>query len=261
MSYLHTNQIFSEDPNPNGSPVVLLIHGLGSDHSSWIFQAQALIEKGYRPITIDLPGFGKSKGRHFHWSLEHCCDSCIHVLDEKSISKAIVCGLSLGGVIAQLMTLNYPERVEALILINTFACLRPKQLDEWAYLLKRFFISLLFGKDKQAELVAERLFPADENELYRQEVISQIKEADRDIYKKAMEAIAVLDLRKRIPSIQCKTLVITAELDSTVPPRNQIEMANLIKSARQVFIPDSRHAVIIDQPDLTNREIIDFITG
>jgi pimeloyl-ACP methyl ester carboxylesterase len=180
-------------------------------------------------------------------------------LDELKIEQAVICGLSLGGVIAQLLAINHPERIQSLILINTFACLRPKKRDDWRYLLKRFFISLIFGKDRQAELVAERLFPAEEQQEYRQEVVHQIKNADKQIYKKAMKCIALLDIRNKLSLIKTRTLVITAEQDTTVAVQNQIEMAKKIQGARQVFIPNSRHAVIIDQPQLVNQEIIGFL--
>jgi 3-oxoadipate enol-lactonase len=251
--------IFFMDPNPGGNQVVLLIHGLGSDHSSWYFQVEELIKEGFRPIMVDLPGFGRSNNHGKNWNLGFCVRECIRVLDVLEINQAVVCGISLGGVVAQLMAIQNPERVKQLILINTFTCLRPQKADEWIYLLRRYVVSMIQGKDKQAELVAERLFPGHNQDYYRQEVINQIRKADPDVYKKALKALGLLDIRKSVKNIRVETLVITAENDTTVPVRNQVELAGLIPGAKQVLIPDSRHAVIIDQPEKTNHEMMRFL--
>ena len=57
------------DPNPSGSPAVLLLHGLGANGSSWTLQFDALIEAGFRPIAPDAPGFGESPYDGKGWSI------------------------------------------------------------------------------------------------------------------------------------------------------------------------------------------------
>ena len=247
------------DPNPNGTSTVLLLHGLGSDSSSWQFQMGALLNGNRRPIAVDLPGFGKSTFDNKSWTLNCCADACLEVMDTMRIDKFDLIAISMGGVVAQLMGLNFPNRINRLVLINTFACLRPQKLDQWYFLLKRYLTSRLAGKNEQARLVAERLFPFPEQGVYRDEIIRQIKQSDEKVYKSALTRLGLLDIRKRIVKIQNKTLVITAEQDTTVPVQNQVEMAKLIPGAKQVFIPNSRHAVIIDQPEMVNQKIVDFL--
>ncbi|MCE1254389.1 MAG: alpha/beta hydrolase [Anaerolineae bacterium] len=250
--------IYYSDPAPENLQAVLLIHGLGADHSSWIFQMNVL-KRNYRPIAIDVPGFGKSTGKFQKWSLQECALSCLNLLEDLNIPSAHVIGISMGGVIAQYMALLNPVKVNKLILINTFARLRPQKLDEQYYLLKRYFLSRLKGKDYQAALVASRLFPGQNQEFYKTELIRQITQSDAHIYHAALKNLGIVDIRKKVMQIQNQTLVITAENDTTVAVKTQMELAGLIPGARQVFIPLSNHAVIVDQPDLVNDEIIKFL--
>jgi 3-oxoadipate enol-lactonase len=247
------------DPNHGGTRPVLLLHGLGSDSSSWQLQIDALVSHGLRPIALDLPGFGKSTCKWNAWSLKYCAKVCDQLMENLSINSYDVVGISMGGVVAQLMSITYPSRVKRLVLINTFACLRPQKLDEWYYLLNRFLIAKIRGKNEQARLVAYRLFPAPDQEFYRNEIIRQIHQADSNVYQKALKSLGLLDIRKMIPSIQNKTLVITAELDTTVPVKNQQEMARLIPGSHQIFIKNSHHAVIVDQPEEVNSALVEFL--
>jgi 3-oxoadipate enol-lactonase len=255
-----TSNIYYLDPNPAGARPLVLLHGLGADSSSWQLQMDSLLLRGLRPIAIDLPGFGKSTCQWESWSLQYCANICNQVMDVLSINQYDVVGISMGGVVAQLMALEYPTRVNRLVLINTFACLRPQKLDEWYYLLKRYAVAKIRGKNEQAELVAKRLFPEPDQELLRNEIIRQIQQANPYVYKKALKGLGLLDIRKSIRFIRNKTLVMTAEMDTTVPVRNQQEMAQLIPRAEQVFIANSRHAVIVDQSEYVNKILLEFLS-
>ena len=170
---IETSKINFLDPNPDGKMPVLLLHGLGSDATSWQLQMDYLLANGLRPIAIDLPGFGESICNPELWSLKYCAQSCNQLMDSLSINHYDVIGISMGGVVAQIMALDYSERVNRLVLINTFACLRPQKWDEWYYLIKRYLIAKIRGKNIQAQLVAKRLFPEPDQELYRKEIIKQ----------------------------------------------------------------------------------------
>ena len=254
-------KLFYTDTNANGKRPILLLHGLGSDGSSWVFQMEHLKDNGLRPITIDLPGFGKSTCSWQTWSLENCATASKSVMDALSIQQFDVAGISMGGVVAQFMAINYPERVGKIILMNTFACLRPQKLEEWGYLAKRYLMTMTRGKEEQAKMVAERLLPDPDQTQYREEIIRQITRADAHVYQKALRGLGLLDIRKRDMLIRSATLVMTAKNDTTVPVKNQIEMAKCIPGARQVFVPNSRHALIVDQPEMTNQIMTEFLAA
>jgi 3-oxoadipate enol-lactonase len=248
------------DPNPNGKPAVLLLHGLGVDGSSWGFQLAGLVKAGFRPIAPDLPGFGRSSYDGQGWSMRRTSEQMSALLSHMGVVEAGVVGLSLGGAIALMIALNDPGRIRHLVLINTFACLRPRRFNELVYLLRRFMIANLRGIEYQAEMVARRLFPGAEEQILRQELIQRIIQSDPRVYRGAMRALGLFDLRKRLIDIRVPTTVITAENDTTVSREIQNELAMGIPGARHVIVPNSGHAVIIDQPDLINEVLIDILT-
>ncbi|HHY89944.1 MAG TPA: alpha/beta hydrolase [Chloroflexi bacterium] len=253
------NQISIVDPYPDRPKPVLLIHGLGSEGTHWGFQFGALAQAGFRPLAPDLPGFGQSPFTGSAWRLEEVTGELAASMRGLGCASLPVVGISMGGVIAQRLALAEPELVERLVLVNTFACLRPKRIRETVYLLSRLGLASLSGPQAQASLVARRLFPQEEQEELRQLIIEEIVNANRLVYRSAMWQLALLDLRSRLREISMPVLVITGERDSTVPVENQSELARSIPGAQHVVIPDAGHAVVVDQVERFNRVLLEFL--
>lgn len=246
------------DPHPTGKRAVLLLHGLGADGESWALQFPSLAAAGFRPLAVDLPGFGRSPAPSGHWSIQAAARAAAGVLDSLRIEKADVVGLSMGGAAAQLIALENPNLVRKLVLVSTFACLRPKGWSETAYLLRRFAAANLRGVRYQAATVAWRVFPDPNQAVLRQILIDKILAADPKVYRAAMRALAMFDSRRRLASIRQPTLIISGEHDTTVPPYAQRALT-AIPGSRQVIIPGGNHAVIADQPDAFNQALLAFL--
>lgn len=103
---------------PNGKSIILL-HGKNFNGAYWEQTAKALTESGFRVIIPDQIGFGKSsKPDHFQYSFHQLAYNTKQILDTLKISKVIVLGHSMGGMVASRFALMYPEIVEKLILEN-----------------------------------------------------------------------------------------------------------------------------------------------
>ncbi|MCF2446407.1 alpha/beta hydrolase [Dyadobacter sp. CY345] len=103
---------------PNGKSIILL-HGKNFNGAYWEQTAKALTESGFRVIIPDQIGFGKSsKPDHFQYSFHQLASNTKQILDTLKISKVIVLGHSMGGMVASRFALMYPEIVEKLILEN-----------------------------------------------------------------------------------------------------------------------------------------------
>lgn len=102
----------------NGSgPVVLAIHGITASHMEWPYLARALGDD----VTLvgpDLRGRGGSRELPEPYGIRVHADDMVAVLDELEVEKAAVVGHSMGGFVAMLMALHYPERVESLVLVD-----------------------------------------------------------------------------------------------------------------------------------------------
>lgn len=171
-----------------------------------------------------------------------------------------VMGISMGGVIALRVALDFSKYLDKLILVNSFACLRPDTLNRWWYLLKRWVMVSTRGKDEQAKMVAERLFPAAEQRDLRAIFMEQVQQADSRVYKTVLRELALVDLRKDLAKIHVPTLVISGEKDSTVPLRSQKDLVERIPGARWEVIPGAGHAVIVDHPQEFNQVMLAYLS-
>lgn len=247
------------DPNPAGIPAVLLLHGLGADGTSWTLQMPPLIEAGFRPLVPDAPGFGQSPYDGRGWSVRRIAAEMAGLLEERASGPADVVGLSMGGVIAQQLALDFPHLVRHLVLVSTFAVLRPETPAGWIYFFRRLVLVATLGLPAQARFVADHIFPGTQNGPLRELLVASITRTDPRAYRAAMRSLGVFNSLRRLPALRAPTLVVTGDRDTTISPGRQKVLAGRIPGARQVTIEDAGHAVAIDQPELFNRVLLNFL--
>ena len=247
------------DPNPAGSPALLLLHGLGANSSSWTLQFDPLIAAGMRPLAPDAPGFGQSRYDGRGWSLKRIAADLAKLLDELQTGPVHLVGLSMGGAIAQQFVLDYPQLVRKLVLVSAFSVLRPENLSQWGYFFQRLVVVHTLGLKQQSQIVAWRVFPEAGQETLRQMIMEQISSADPRAYRAAMRALGLFNSQRRLKEIKVPTLVVTGANDSTVSPVRQRLLAEGICGARQVIIPNAGHAVAIDQFEAFNNALLGFL--
>ncbi len=247
------------DPSPAGAPAVLLLHGLGADGTSWALQVPALCEAGFRPLAPDAPGFGQSPYSGGGWNIRLIAAQIAAILTGLGTGPAHVVGLSMGGVIAQQIAFDFPELTRKLVLVSTFSYLRPESWSGWLYFLRRLALINTLGLPAQARIVAERVFPEEQQAPLRDLLVTTISQADPRAYRRAMFSLGMFDSRRRLGAIRNPTLVITGAADTTVYPRHQERLAEAIPGALRLVIPNAGHAVPVDQPEAFNRVLLDFL--
>lgn len=250
--------MFYLDPNPQGATPVLLLHGLGSAGDSWQLQFPDLVAAGFRPLAPDIRGFGRSSypGR---WHIPEVVADLKAFLDTLEVSRAHIAGISMGGVLAQAFALAHPERTHRLVLINTFARLRPRKPTGWLYFLFRLLLVYTVGMEAQARAVSQRIFP--DAPVARETLRRQILQANPYAYRAAMRALAFFNASPRLAEIQAPTLVITGLADTTVDPENQAELARGIPQAQWLRIPQAGHGLIATHPTIVNPALVAFLQG
>ena len=256
----HDQFLHYDDPNPGGNPVVLLLHGLGATNESWAAQVPVLVEAGYRVIAPDARGFGHSTYPG-HTSVHAMAADMAELLQHLEISRAHVVGISMGGTLALQLAMDHSTYVQSLLLANTFAKLRPDAWSGWLYFALRLLLVHTLGLEAQARAVVRRIFPQENQEHLREALVAQIMQADPRGYRATMRALARFNVEGRLAEIGVPTLVISGENDTTVQPKYQRALAALIPSARQMVIPEAGHAIIVDQPQAFNRELLKFLEG
>lgn len=253
------HSIYYKDDNPSGSPAVILLHGLGVTGDSWILQIPALTKAGFRVISPDIHGFGHSDYLDQHISIATLSADVLHLIHTLCINPVHLVGISLGGVITLQTVLDEPQAINRAVLINAFAHLRPKRVRTWLYLAFRFFTASLFGLSYQARVVGRSLFPAPDQEYLRHELYNQLILANPKAYRRTTRALAQFDVRHRLSEIKTPVLVITGEMDTTVPVEIQAKLAQGIANANQIIIPGAGHGVTVEKPELVNNILLEFI--
>jgi 3-oxoadipate enol-lactonase len=247
------------ETNPTGNPTVLLIHGLGADGSSWGMQIPALTQAGFRSLAPDARSFGQSSFPGGNHSIADMTGDMVGLLNELEIKRTHVVGISMGGAIALQFAINYPNMVDKLVLVNTFANLLPDRLSLWVYFAFRFVLVHTLGLPVQAKSVSKRIFPYPHQTALRQILYNQIVQANPKGYRATMRSLARFDVRKRLKEIYTPTLIITGENDTTVPAKIQDVLVKNIPHASQRIIPNAGHAVIVDQPEEFNNTLLAFL--
>jgi 3-oxoadipate enol-lactonase len=254
-------QLHYLDPNPSGSKPVMLLHGLGVNGASWSLQFGALAENGYRPIAPDARGFGQSRYPGGAMTVARMAEDMGALLEALALVPAHVVGISMGGVLALQMALTHAHMIEKLVLVNTFARLRPERPSVWAYFAFRMILVHTMGLEAQARAVARRVLPREDQAAMREIMIQTVRQANPRAYRGAMRALALFDVQDRLREIRLPTMLVTGADDNTVPPPLQRKLLLGILGAQQVIIPNAGHAVTADQPDAFNRVLLEFLEG
>lgn len=234
---------------------ILFLHGVGSDKSVWAPQLDHFA--AHRPaIALDYPGYGESALRPLATRDDYAA-AAFDALDMLGIKRAIICGLSLGGVIAIAMHHRTPGRCAALILADSFA-VHP---DGDAIFARSIAASRAMTMRELAESRARMLLGAAASSALRCEIIETMGRIDPEAYRLGSAAVWLADQRARAASIAIPTLVLVGDEDRITPPALSHELARIIVSAKLKVIADAGHLANVEQPAAFNRAIDSFLAG
>ena len=235
---------------------LLFLHGLGSCGQDWLLQTPSFCSR-FRVIAPDLHGQTDKPRKRVSITQMTADVACL--LDELGVKRTHIVGLSMGGCVAQQLALDDPARVRSLTLVNTFARFDSGAPGNALPLALRMGVLGVLGLPAQARFVAARMFPKPEQAQLRILAAERIASNDLATYTRLILAIRAFDVTHRLREIACPTLVIAGDRDSTVPLRAKQFLAQHIRGARFEMIADSGHATPIDQPEVFNRLVLDFV--
>ena len=256
---------------------ILLVHGFGAKKEHWIAQVGALSEK-YKVILFDNRDAGKTSRSNRPYTMETLADDIKCLMDKLNIDKTHIIGWSMGGAIVQNFVLKYPERVNKVILINTFLDLPDDEGGIDALKKSRFDEIEMIKKDpEKAYWQNVRIFFYRE---FRKEmqlnpkkkfygvwsVEDEIKETTIDIptlseIENQIDAIKTHKTIDRLSQIKNKTLLLAASHDKVCPKSNMIEMNMRIPNSIIKIIDKAGHNSPKSRTPEVNQIIIDFLTS
>jgi pimeloyl-ACP methyl ester carboxylesterase len=231
-------------------PALLLSHGYGATSRMWDGQVAAFGDR-WRVILWDMRGHGQSGDPRNPalYSQALTVGDMAAVLDASGEERAIIGGLSLGGVMSLAFHLAHPGRVRALMLCDTGPGFRnPEARRQWN---ER---ALARAQSLEAKGLADSGGGA-ETRLGRHRSAQGLAGAARGML--AQEDSSLID---SLPHIAVPTLVLVGSEDRHFLGAADY-MAGKIPGARKVVIPDAGHAANLDQPLAFNRAVESFLAG
>jgi 3-oxoadipate enol-lactonase len=234
-----------------GAPLVF-VHGFPLDHTMWQHQIEAF-RATHRVIAIDLPGFGAST-TSAPLSIIGLADQLEEFIDSLGLPTVVLCGLSMGGSIAQQFAVRHPQRLTGLILCDCRAMTDPPETQKMRHDLADRV--LREGPEFVAQAMPARLFSARsiaQQPVMVESIQSVIRATSPQSVAGGSRALADReDMVPRLKEITARTLLIVGQDDviSTVDEMRNI--AQKIPNAQLVEIPGAGHMAPLETPDLVN---------
>ncbi|MEN8121989.1 MAG: alpha/beta hydrolase [Bacteroidota bacterium] len=241
-----------------GSPL-LFIHGLGSSTYDWKAQID-YFSGNYKVIVFDLRGHGQSEKADGEYSISLFAKDVASLIQKLEYKEIHITGISLGGMIAMQLAIDYPELVKSLIVVNSFSEFPQKTFKERFQVFLRILIVKIMGMRKMGKVLAAKLFPKPEHQQIREDMATRWAKNDVKTYLKSMRAILNCKMTERLKEINCPTLIVGAEFDYT-PISDKELLASRIKNAELTIIKDSRHGTPLDQTEVFNKTVGAFLVG
>lgn len=237
-------------------PPVLLLHPVGLDLTWWEPQVEALRPE-LQLVRMDFRGHGKSQIAPPPYTLADFAADAHALLVALNIEPAHVIGLSLGGMVAQLLALEYPGDVRSLVLSNTL-CTLPAEGRQ--AMRARGEAAEQGGMAAVVQATIERWFSRNfmDSALVarcRRHLLAH----DVGAWASTWRAIADLDTLPRLGEIHAPTLVMTGGADLSTPLAAAQPIANAIPGAVLKVIEGAPHMAPYEKPELFNPMVLEFL--
>ena len=236
---------------------IVFIHGLGSSSQDWYLQRD-FFSKDFQVLAYDVRGHGQSEKSAPPYRIEGFAEDLSALLDELNIKKAHLVGLSLGGLIAFQFAVDYPEMVNTLTIVNSWADMRPKNFQDRMRIFQRTVLFKLLSMRKIGEVIGKKLFIKPEQSELLQSFIESWAKNHKPSYMASFKAGIEWSVADRLGEITAPVLVISADEDYT-PVESKQAYVDKIADARLAVIKDSRHATPVEHPEEFNRVLAEFL--
>ncbi|MBP0438693.1 3-oxoadipate enol-lactonase [Tianweitania sediminis] len=239
-----------------GRPRVVFLNSLGSDFRIWE-DVEARLRDRFEILLLDKRGHGLSEAAAGPYTIRQLAGDVLSVLDALGWKKASVVGLSIGGLIAQQIAVQAPDRVEALVLMDTAA--KIGDADSWN---GRIAAVETGGMQAISEAVVSRwptsAFRGAQPAAYAG-WRSMLEGTSSEGYRGCCAALRDADLTEQVAAITAPTLVLCGDDDKPTPPDLVRGTAERIPDARFVLISGAGHLPCLEQPDQVARLLAEHL--
>ena len=230
-------------------PPLVLVHGAGGDHLSWPPEVRRL--PNYRVITLDLPGHGKTDGPGCQ-SIEDYAHAVAKFLDISGFSRGVIVGHAMGGAIALVMALDYPDRVAGIGLISSGAVLPvPASVIENAANQSTLLLAI--------KSLHEMSFGSKTSAALSEISLKRLAEIRQPLLLGDLVACNRFNLAGRLGAIRSPALVVCGTEDKLTPLHFSEFLSSQIPGAALQTVEGAGHMLIVEQPDRLAKLISVFL--
>ncbi|SMX82990.1 MULTISPECIES: alpha/beta fold hydrolase [unclassified Brevibacterium] len=241
---------------PPEAPALLLLQGQSNSHEWWD-ELRSDFEPQFRTVTFDYRGTGGSRGELSELSTASFAADAAEVLAHLGITQAVVYGTSMGGRIAQMLALDFPDLISALVLGCTMlggpkSVKRPREVgqslarlrgrEHTQYLFSLFYTPNWTVAPRYSKLLGDDTMTAEESAAH-------------------LRISAHHNAWARLPEIAAPTLIVHGDADLMNPVDNAHLLHERISGSRILICPGGRHGFFEEFAEVVNPEILGFLSA
>lgn len=238
-----------------GNTPVILLHGLGADHNMWLPQISRYPAQGLFVVAPDIRGHGNSsKVRSF--KISDCAKDINELLEHLGIPKISLVGVSMGGTIVQQFAVDYPEKVDRLVIVDSFSATIGIMAKIMAWVAS--FSLKALPKSWVIKLLGSAYKGADKQHVreYFREAISKMGVVQLRLVRDEVNKFNILG---RLDEIGAPTLVLVGDSFGKWFTNSANQTAKRIKGSQFKVLKGGQDPSNLVAPDLFDNEVLDFI--
>lgn len=242
--------VFAAQHRPKTADAVslVLIHGAGGNHLYWGAAVRTL--PAAQVHALDLPGHGRSMG-HGRTTVAQYASVVVELLNVLGIEKAVLAGHSMGGAIAQTAALEFPDRVQGLVLVGTGSRLR---------VLPSILEGTLTDYPAAVALICQYAYSGNAPVELVRAGQTQMLRVPAQVVHDDFAACNAFEVTDRLGDIRCPTLVLCGTEDRLTPPKYSTFLADHIPGAQLVLIEGGGHMVMVEKERQVAEEMTNWLT-
>ncbi|MFW5873254.1 MAG: alpha/beta fold hydrolase [Bacillota bacterium] len=241
-------------------PVILILNGIMMSTASWADFVPVYTDNNYRVLRVDFRDQGLSDSYPKDYKIDIHTGDIVDLLDHLGIEKVIPVGISYGGMVAMLLAINYPDRVNSMVLANVVARVTPylkaasqawqeaadlKDGRKFFRLAMPYIYSDYFYKHNQEFLES------------REEILADALDADwLTRFNRLAESSYEFDIKDRLTEIEMPVLLVAGERDILTPLEKMKEIACELPDSRLLTINDAGHASCYEKTNEFNTAVL-----
>jgi 3-oxoadipate enol-lactonase len=244
----------------SGAVPVVFLQGIGGAAKLWDPQVASFAMAGYRPVALDLPGYG-ARPPVDAMTFDMLAEDVEQSVHRLGLDRPVIVGHSLGGMIAQACLRRRPTGYRAAVLSGTSPAFGNPSGD-----FQKAFVAARLGPLDEgrtmadmAPEIADQLMGPDADPANRAMMIDVMGAISPRTYRAAVQCLVGFDERANLGQVQVPVLCLVGSLDNNAPPAMMERMAGKIPGAKYVVLPGLGHMPNLEAPPAYDQAIFDFL--